>query len=44
MGSTQEAIDVFEKTRREKGGDALWYGPGKFTLCRHNKPFSCTDD
>jgi len=29
MGSTQEAIDVFEKTRKEKGGDALWYGPGK---------------
>jgi hypothetical protein len=34
MGSTQEAIDVFEKTRKEKGGDALWYGPGKF------KPFT----
>lgn len=29
MGSTQDAIDVFEKTRKEKGSDAIWYGPGK---------------
>ncbi|KAL9071149.1 MAG: hypothetical protein Q9157_005564 [Trypethelium eluteriae] len=29
MGCTQEAIDVFEKNRREKRGDAIWYGPGK---------------
>jgi glutamate dehydrogenase (NADP+) len=29
MGSTQEAIDVFEKARKEKKGDSIWYGPGK---------------
>ena len=29
MGSTQEAIDVFEKDRQEKKGDAIWYAPGK---------------
>ncbi|KAK6370810.1 NADP-dependent glutamate dehydrogenase [Lithohypha guttulata] len=29
MGCTQEAIDAFEKTRSEKGADALWYAPGK---------------
>ncbi|KAI9664756.1 MAG: hypothetical protein M1821_006204 [Bathelium mastoideum] len=29
MGCTQEAIDVFEKDRREKKGDAIWYAPGK---------------
>jgi glutamate dehydrogenase (NADP+) len=29
MGCTQEAIDVFEKTRKEKKNSALWYGPGK---------------
>ncbi|GAB7365202.1 hypothetical protein MBLNU230_g6288t1 [Neophaeotheca triangularis] len=29
MGCTQEAIDVFEKTRREKRGEAVWYAPGK---------------
>jgi len=28
MGSTQQAIDVFEDNRK-KGGDAIWYGPGK---------------
>jgi len=29
MGCSQEAIDVFEKTRAEKAGEAMWYGPGK---------------
>lgn len=29
MGSTQDAIDVFEKVRKEKKGDGIWYGPGK---------------
>jgi glutamate dehydrogenase (NADP+) len=32
MGSTQEAIDVFEKARKEKKGDSIWYGPGKSAL------------
>lgn len=29
MGCTQEAIDIFETTRREKGKDSIWYAPGK---------------
>jgi glutamate dehydrogenase (NADP+) len=29
MGCTQDAIDIFEKDRKEKGGEAIWYGPGK---------------
>lgn len=29
MGCTQEAIDHFEKVRKEKKGDAIWYAPGK---------------
>lgn len=29
MGCTQEAIDVFEGQRREKGAGAVWYAPGK---------------
>lgn len=29
MGCTQEAIDVFEATRKEKKSEALWYAPGK---------------
>lgn len=29
MGCTQEAIDIFEKSRREKKGEAIWYAPGK---------------
>jgi len=29
MGCTQEAIDVFETERKEKGNDAIWYAPGK---------------
>lgn len=28
MGCTQEAIDVFEAVRKEKGGEAIWYAPG----------------
>ncbi|KAI0851627.1 NADP-specific glutamate dehydrogenase [Daldinia vernicosa] len=29
MGCTQDAIDVFEAVRKEKGNDAIWYAPGK---------------
>ena len=29
MGCTQEAIDVFEASRKEKKGQAIWYAPGK---------------
>ncbi|KAK3065551.1 hypothetical protein LTS18_000028 [Coniosporium uncinatum] len=29
MGCTQEAISVFEKNRKEKKGEAIWYAPGK---------------
>ncbi|KAK5947005.1 NADP-dependent glutamate dehydrogenase [Knufia obscura] len=29
MGCTQEAIEAFEKVRKEKGQDAIWYAPGK---------------
>lgn len=31
MGSTQEAIDVFESGR--KAGKKIWYGPGKAANC-----------
>ncbi|KAK8034382.1 hypothetical protein PG993_009377 [Apiospora rasikravindrae] len=33
MGCTQEAIDVFEAARKEKGGEAIWYAPGKASNC-----------
>jgi glutamate dehydrogenase (NADP+) len=29
MGCTQEAIDIFEKDRKSKKGEAIWYAPGK---------------
>lgn len=29
MGCAQDAIDVFEKHRKEKKGEAVWYAPGK---------------
>lgn len=29
MGCSQEAIGIFEKHRKEKKGEAIWYGPGK---------------
>ncbi|TID15581.1 NADP-specific glutamate dehydrogenase [Venturia nashicola] len=29
MGCTQEAITVFEETRKTKKNDGVWYGPGK---------------
>lgn len=29
MGCTQDAIDAFEKVRKEKKGEAIWYAPGK---------------
>ncbi|KAK2742210.1 nadp-specific glutamate dehydrogenase [Colletotrichum kahawae] len=33
MGCTQEAIDVFEAQRKEKGAEAIWYAPGKAANC-----------
>ena len=33
MGCTQEAIDVFEAHRKEKGQAAVWYAPGKAANC-----------
>ena len=30
MGCSQEAIAVFEKDRKEKKGEAIWYAPGKY--------------
>lgn len=29
MGCTQDAIDIFEKVRKEKKGESIWYAPGK---------------
>jgi glutamate dehydrogenase (NADP+) len=29
MGCTQEAIETFEASRKEKKGDCIWYAPGK---------------
>ncbi len=33
MGSTLEAIEVFENERRAKAGSAIWYAPGKAANC-----------
>ncbi|KAH6611124.1 nadp-specific glutamate dehydrogenase [Trichoderma cornu-damae] len=33
MGCTQEAIDLFEAQRRDKGQAAVWYAPGKAANC-----------
>ncbi|KAG9044700.1 hypothetical protein FS837_007676, partial [Tulasnella sp. UAMH 9824] len=33
MGSTQEAIDVFEANRAKSGPNGLWYAPGKAANC-----------
>jgi glutamate dehydrogenase (NADP+) len=33
MGCTQEAIEVFEKNRKEKLKEAIWYAPGKAANC-----------
>jgi len=33
MGSTQEAIDVFEESRRTSGAEGIWYAPGKAANC-----------
>jgi len=33
MGSTQEAIDVYEADRAARKGDGLWYGPAKAANC-----------
>ena len=32
MGCSQEAIGIFEKHRKEKKGEAIWYGPGTSDL------------
>ena len=31
MGCSQDAIDVFEKHRKEKKGEAIWYAPGTYS-------------
>ncbi|KAH7318614.1 NADP-dependent glutamate dehydrogenase [Stachybotrys elegans] len=33
MGCTQDAIDVFESQRRDKGEASVWYAPGKAANC-----------
>ncbi|KAG5987029.1 NAD-dependent glutamate dehydrogenase, partial [Claviceps lovelessii] len=33
MGCTQDAIDLFEAQRKKKGGEAIWYAPGKAANC-----------
>jgi glutamate dehydrogenase (NADP+) len=33
MGCTQEAIDIFEAERTDKGANAIWYAPGKASNC-----------
>lgn len=33
MGCTQDAIDIFEAERKEKGDKAVWYAPGKASNC-----------
>lgn len=33
MPSTLEAIEVFEKSRKDKGAKGIWYGPGKAANC-----------
>ncbi|KAM4056129.1 glutamate/Leucine/Phenylalanine/Valine dehydrogenase [Hirsutella rhossiliensis] len=33
MGCTQEAIDLFEEQRRQRGSEAVWYAPGKAANC-----------
>lgn len=33
MGCTQEAIDLFEAQRKEKGTKSVWYAPGKAANC-----------
>ncbi|KAL7797584.1 Glutamate/Leucine/Phenylalanine/Valine dehydrogenase domain-containing protein [Trichoderma ceciliae] len=33
MGCTQEAVDLFEAHRRDKGQAAVWYAPGKAANC-----------
>jgi glutamate dehydrogenase (NADP+) len=33
MGSTQEAIDVYEADRAARKGDGIWYGPAKAANC-----------
>jgi glutamate dehydrogenase (NADP+) len=30
MGCTQDAIDIFEKARKDKKNQSIWYAPGKY--------------
>lgn len=39
MGCSLEAIEIFETERKNKKGDAIWYGPGEFFF----SCFSCAD-
>lgn len=32
MGCSLEAIEIFESERKNKKGDAIWYGPGEYLL------------
>ncbi|GAA6004448.1 hypothetical protein JCM10207_000731 [Rhodosporidiobolus poonsookiae] len=33
MPTTLDAIEIFEKSRKEKGAKGVWYGPGKAANC-----------
>ena len=39
MGCSQEAINVFEKNRKEKKGEAIWYAPGKL-MVSHSRSYN----
>ena len=38
MGCSQDAISVFEKVRKEKKSDGIWYGPGESTRVSNTSP------
>ena len=42
MGCSQDAIDVFEKHRKEKKAEAIWYAPGKTHSFQFHVPYSNT--
>ena len=44
MGCSQDAIDVFEKTRSEKKMEATWYAPGTscFSFVLSDSPVEST--
>ena len=41
MGCSQDAIEVFEKCRKEKKGEAIWYAPGTLFSSFHCILLSC---